>query len=290
MRYFKKLLLNLAVLATEVSLIWVTYNAFTHKFTPLVGALSVIGLIVLLWFLLHLSKRRGFRNQRPGMIKTTLAVIAIVAICAFAGVQPLAGYKDSLFNNIGNIVGDMGCTNTEVPQNTPSDDSNVVIPKSPSTTPVTEEPTPQTTPTTNMEEKALKIGKEVVEIVNYIRVERGSEALLWDDKLYDYSLAHSKNMAEEERLFHTDINKSYAENAWGGEGSKSWGAEDIVESWMTSPKHRTWLLCPHLKHVAVGVAYSDYGMYASWTFWRKETTHSDWWYQYNPENPPEWWY
>ena len=97
-------------------------------------------------------------------------------------------------------------------------------------------------------------------------------------------------MANQRELFHSDMNLPYAENAWGGEGSKSWGAETIVNSWMNSSKHRTWLLCPHLKHIAVGIAYSNNGMYASWTFWRNETVDSDWWYQYTPDSPPEWWY
>jgi len=138
--------------------------------------------------------------------------------------------------------------------------------------------------------KELRIGLEVVELVNAIRKERGSPEFVWDDKLSEYSLAHSRDMASEGRLFHSDMLLPYGENAWGGEGSKSWGAEKIVETCMNSPKHRTWLLCPHLKHVTVGIAYSSNGMYASWTFWRKETTRSDWWYQYTPDNPPEWWY
>ncbi len=137
--------------------------------------------------------------------------------------------------------------------------------------------------------RELRIGLEVVELVNTIRKERGSPELAWDDKLYEYSLAHSNNMAKEGRMFHTDMYLPYGENAWWGGGS-SWEAKNIVESWMTSPKHRTWLLCPNLKRIAVGIAYSNNGMYASWTFWRSETRKSDWWYQYTPDNPPEWWY
>ncbi len=158
-----------------------------------------------------------------------------------------------------------------------------------SITPVTKPATLSSNPVSD-EQRALSIGKQVVTIVNSIRAERGSPELIWDDTLYEYSLAHSKDMAQQRRLFHTDINLPYGENAWGGEGSKSWSAKTIVESWMGSPKHRTWLLNPHLKHVAVGIAYSSNGMYASWTFWKGETIHSDWWYQYTPDNPPDWWY
>jgi uncharacterized protein YkwD len=142
------------------------------------------------------------------------------------------------------------------------------------------------------EEKAQKLetlGHEVVDLVNAIRAERGTSPLTWDDELYQYSKSHSEDMASQERLFHTPMGESYAENAWGGEGSTSWTASDIVESWMSSQYHRTWLLCPHLQHVAVGIATSDDGMYASWTFWVNETYDSDWWYQYG-STPPDWWY
>jgi hypothetical protein len=140
------------------------------------------------------------------------------------------------------------------------------------------------------EQKLLKIGQDVVSIVNEIRSKQGINPLTWDDKLYTYSKEHSIAMAQRKELFHTDINESYGENAWGGEGSHNWTAQTMVDSWINSPKHRTWLLCPNLKHIAVGVAYSNNGMYASWTFWRGETTQDDWWYQYTPDTPPKWWY
>jgi len=131
--------------------------------------------------------------------------------------------------------------------------------------------------------------RQVVDLVNDIRVGRGSNSLIRDDELYTYSKEHSESMASRQELFHTPMDRPYAENAWGGEGSTSWTASDIVETWMSSPPHRTWLLCPHLKHIAVGIATSDSGMYASWTFWRSETWDADWWYV-NGASPPDWWY
>ena len=138
--------------------------------------------------------------------------------------------------------------------------------------------------------RELKIGLQVLENVNAIRMKRGSPKLQWDDTLYAYSLGHAKDMAYQRRLFHTSMNESYAENVWGGQGSRSWTAKTIVNGWMNSKMHRTWLLCPNLRHVAVGIAYSPNGMYAAWTFWRSETQSSDWWYVYTPDTPPSWWY
>jgi len=131
--------------------------------------------------------------------------------------------------------------------------------------------------------------RSVVAQVNIIRVGRGIAPLVWDNTLYVYSKQHSEEMASQKMLFHTPAGVPYAENAWGGEGSTSWKATDIVNGWMSSDFHRTWLLCSHLQHIAVGIAISDTGMYASWTFWVGETQQSDWWYQYGT-NPPSWWY
>jgi len=130
---------------------------------------------------------------------------------------------------------------------------------------------------------------EVLALVNSERSSRGTAPLIWDDNLHEIAREHSIEMASRGELFHSSMYEPYAENCWGGEGSTFWGAEDIAEGWMTSDKHRTWLLCPHLKHVGVGIATSATGMYASWTFWRSETWDSDWWYV-NGNEPPEWWY
>jgi len=119
---------------------------------------------------------------------------------------------------------------------------------------------------------------EVVEIVNSIREEKGIRPLVWDDQLYQYSKKHSEEMASKRKLFHSSMYESYAENCWGGEGSTGWDANDIVNSWMSSPNHKTWLLCSNLHHVGVGIVITDTGMYASWTFWRRETSESDWRY------------
>jgi len=55
------------------------------------------------------------------------------------------------------------------------------------------------------ENKELRIGIEVVELVNTIRQERGSPVLLWDEKLYEYSKAHSEAMANRQDLFHSEV-------------------------------------------------------------------------------------
>lgn len=95
-QYGIKLLLNLCIIGLEISLIWTGYNAFTQQWSPIWGAVIFIGNIAILWICLSIVRQRKFRWQRPGLFKTTLALIAVAIICTFAGIQPLASYKDSL--------------------------------------------------------------------------------------------------------------------------------------------------------------------------------------------------
>ena len=140
--------------------------------------------------------------------------------------------------------------------------------------------------------KIETLEREVLTLVNSERSSRDIAPLIWDDELHEIAREHSREMARRGELFHSSMYEPYAENCWGGgPGSLYYNtASDIVSSWMGSPKHRTWLLCPHIKHIGVGIAVSDEGMYASWTFWRSETSYSDWWYANGSDSPPDWWY
>lgn len=259
-----KLALNLAILAGFVMLIWYGYLLFTHKVAPLVGSIVfIVGIVV--WIILIRILRRRYKWTKPSFKLITFSVTAIVLILTFAGVQPLASYKDNLIENFKTAQAEWAAERER-----PEAERAAV-----------EEEAERR----NIEE----LEHNVVALANVIRNERGSTPLIWDSELYTYSKQHSEDMASQKRLFHTSMYEPYAENAWGGEGSTSWTASDIVESWMSSDFHRTWLLCPHLQHIAVGIAISDTGMYASWTFWRSEPNYSDWWYA-NGTTPPDWWY
>jgi len=277
-----RLILNLSALSLLGLLIWSGVSLFTQQFmeSPLIGSLLFLfELAVFIWLCRVVSKNSW---RQPSMKLTVISLICLFVVFAFAGVQPFSDYKDEVARKVTNVIS----TQREEAERRSAEAKAKEIDRlrnlgvsDPSS--VVEELS------TNRE---LKIGLEVLETVNAIRKERGSSELQWDDKLYEYSIAHAKDMAAQKRLFHTSMYEPFAENAWGGEGSKSWTAQTIVDSWMNSRMHRTWLLCPNLRHVAVGVAYSTNGMYAAWTFWRSETSYSDWWYQYTPDNPPEWWY
>jgi len=262
---------NLTIISGFVGLVWYGYNVFMHKVDPLVGALLfLLGLAAFIVLIRYMPRR--YRRIAPSFKLTTFAVLCIVVVFTFAGVQPLAGYKSTMVQSLVDKKDewDAGAEERQTEREQKADEKAQQVAVE--------------------ERQSLEdIEREVVGLVNTIRVERGSKPLQWDDELYVYAKRHSVAMASRGELFHTPVGKPYAENCWGGEGSKYWDAGDIVESWLTSPPHRTWLLCPNLKHIAMGIAYSDNGMYASWTFWVDEPKRSDWWYS-NDGEPPAWWY
>jgi uncharacterized protein YkwD len=270
-----KLALSLAILAGFGALIWYGYLLFTHKVSPVIGSIVfIVGIAV--WVILIRILRRRYKWTKPSFKLTTFSVIVIVLILTFAGVQPLASYKDNLIENVKTTQAEWAAEREKAEAERAAEEEA--------------EKARETLEETEKEKKDIEeLEHNVVELVNLIRTDRGSTPLIWDNELYIYSKEHSQDMASQRRLFHTPVGESYAENAWGGEGSTSWTASDIVESWMSSPPHRTWLLCPHLQHIAVGIAISDTGMYASWTFWVGEPQESDWWYA-NDTSPPSWWY
>jgi len=146
--------------------------------------------------------------------------------------------------------------------------------------------------TENAQSEIEALEHEVLALANSERLSRDIALLIWDEDLHEIAREHSEEMAIQGELFHSSMYEPYAENCWGGgPGSLYYNtASDIVEGWMGSSLHRTWILCPHLRHIGVGIAISDNGMYASWTFWRSETSHSDWWYSNGSDSPPDWWY
>jgi uncharacterized protein YkwD len=243
---------------------------------------------VALWFwIAAILRRPRYRYRNPKFKLTFIVVLAIVLVCTFAGIQPLSSYKDNLFTSIGNYLEER---RLEREAATKAAEEARIKAEEAAQAEAARKAVEETEAAAEQRVKNIsEMERTVVELVNGLRADRGVSPLLWDDQLYAYSKKHSEDMAMQKSLFHSSIDEPYAENAWGGEGSTSWTATTIVNSWMSSPMHRTWLLCPRLRHIAVGICISDTGMYASWTFWRNEPLYEDWWYQEGTD-PPDWWY
>jgi hypothetical protein len=95
-----RLVLNLSLLSLLGLLVWSGVLLFSQRFTqtPLAGSLMfVFEFAVFIWLCRVVS--RNSRRQ-PSMKLTVFSVIGLFLIFSFAGVQPLAAYKDSAFNSM----------------------------------------------------------------------------------------------------------------------------------------------------------------------------------------------
>ena len=125
------------------------------------------------------------------------------------------------------------------------------------------------------EEKELDprlIAKDIFSIVNKERQNQGLYKLIYDEKLADVALVHSKNMAKYGFLSHEDrerrspqerINMYYPEVIYGESGEnigysqgiyKEAVAKNLMQTWMNSPDLRANILSDQYSHIGAGIA------------------------------------
>lgn len=95
-----KLLFSLLEVASLVGVIIIGYLAFTHQLPPIVGAVSFIVIIGFFIWLTIVLRKPAMHYRTPNFMLVALSLVGILLIFAFAGVEPLSDYKDSLLNYI----------------------------------------------------------------------------------------------------------------------------------------------------------------------------------------------
>lgn len=100
-KYLTNLGLNLLLAFCGIMVVVSLVALFSHSWSPINSVLLVILWCVGAWVILY------FRNKKftghPTMTSTNIIVIVIILLCAFAGVQPMASYKDKISNKFDNI-------------------------------------------------------------------------------------------------------------------------------------------------------------------------------------------
>lgn len=246
----------LLFMAASIAIAVYAYANLEEFGRPAAIGIMTAAVIVAIWSAAKLRQLWLYRPWSPSLSRVLLVAVIVALLgcttAAYSHIEPLSTAKTSVvswFSKAGETVGGW------------------------------------------FEEKPIsEVESEALELVNVERANRGIPPLQWDESLHEIAREHSQAMADRGSMFHSSVSAPYAENCWWSGGSiHNASAHDIVTSWMGSDKHRTWLLCPNLKHAAAGIVESDEGLWASWTFWRNETTHSDWWYS-NGGTPPPWWH
>jgi uncharacterized protein YkwD len=95
-----RILLNLSLLSLIGLIIWTCIKLFSIQFlqNPLIGSLVFMGELVFLIWLWRIVAKNSWR--KPSMKLTAFALVVIVVIFAFAGVQPITSYKDDAIGKV----------------------------------------------------------------------------------------------------------------------------------------------------------------------------------------------
>jgi uncharacterized protein YkwD len=275
-----RLLLNLSILSLLGLLVWSGIKVFSHQFvqSSLAGGLIFIAEFIFFIWMWRVVAKNSWRW--PSMKLSVFSLICLCVIFAFAGVQPMAGYKDRGFSAISSFFEKINQQNLQAKKSAPSP-TPIQTEVSPTFNPTTIRPTPTPVPATtnkpNNNEAAndiQSVERNAFNLINSERLKAGLSATSWDDKLYQLSVAHTQEMANRGELFHSPINGPIGEDAWGGHGYSRYSgtalAQVIIDSWMSSPLHKAWILHAPLKHSVVSIVSDANGQYASWTFWTSE--------------------
>jgi len=297
MQYLKKLFLNLVIITLDVLLILVSVKAFTHKLSPIIGVISVVGILTTFFLLITQVQNKHLRYRRPGMFKTTLVVILIAIIASFAGCQPLASYKDKAFDYISNLMASPNTNTITITNNITASTAPTIIPT------ITPTPTEETTKIAkpsldNISEQELKenpelqkiiddkkteeakriadriaqeeqqlisIEKQTFTFINTRRIVAGLRPITWNENLHNGARKWSETM-QSEGILHHDINGVYtyyfAECCYGASYSGYRTPEQTVDAWMNSSGHRAILMGAY-SIGAIGIA-KDSGFWATY--------------------------
>lgn len=249
----RKLFLSLLVIGGLVLATRTGYLLFSHQ-TDTIERDTIVFLVelgLLVWITSILRSYR-YRRRKHSFKLVFFSLLGIALVCAFAGIEPLASYKDRTVSFVGQAWQSI-MTPSQFPTPTPAEP-----------TPVPVKPVPTPTPTPQLPKKSLsELEQETFKLINIGRNRAGVPSAKWDAELYRLSKAHTQEMANQGKLFHTPIGASYAENCWGGKGYYRYSDDELpaamVKSWMSSPLHRAWLLHEPIRTSVVSIVITPDG-------------------------------
>jgi uncharacterized protein YkwD len=113
--------------------------------------------------------------------------------------------------------------------------------------------------------------ERLLALTNDVRVEHGRSALALDARLSRYAKAHSRQMAKEGRLFHSEDLAARLDGLEWTVGGENVGVAssltDLQEAFLASKPHRRNVLRKAYDHAAVGIVKSDGNLWVTVIFY-----------------------
>jgi len=96
-----KLLLCLLVIAGISTIIWTGYILFTGQMSPVTGTIVFLAEIAFFIWIITVLRSSRFRWRKPSFKLVFWPLVAIILVCAFAGIEPMSSAKDRVITWVG---------------------------------------------------------------------------------------------------------------------------------------------------------------------------------------------
>jgi glucan phosphoethanolaminetransferase (alkaline phosphatase superfamily) len=220
-----RLVLNLSLVSLLGLLIWSSFSLFNQQFmqSPLVGSLVfLLELAIFIWSCRVISKNSW---RQPSMKLTILSLLCLFLIFSFAGVQPMASYKDGLIDRTTNFVNE---------QKLKAEERRV------------EEENRRAVEKAAMDAAGV-VGeygfyKDYVVLFNEFRSENGRQPLVFDSTLNELATKRALEISQPGNFSHKGIERYNLGENIAMMAYSSDTASDLIELWASSPGHRSNML------------------------------------------------
>lgn len=220
-----RLFLNLSLLLALGVVIWTGIKLFSREFvySPLIGSLIFIGELVFFFWLWKIVAKNSWRW--PSMKLTVFSLMVIAIIFAYAGVQPVAYYKDQAINNWNTYWAEQKIVNEERQAQAKIDEEKRAADQR------AREAQDQT-----------ELNQDYAQLFNEFRATNGERPLVFDSNLNGIASLRALEISQPGNFNHDGIKQyNLGENiamlAYSTDSNAS-----LIQLWANSPGHRSNML------------------------------------------------
>ncbi|MFC1864481.1 CAP domain-containing protein [Chloroflexota bacterium] len=294
-----KLFLSLLVIAGLVDIIRRGYTLFTHQTDPIKNTIIFLVEVGLWFWIAAIIRSRRYRYSKPKFKLVLTTAIAVTLVCAFAGIEPLSSYKDTIFGSVSDYLEEQQ-TIREVAEKT-AEEARIKVEKAAeeeriqaealaiveAQKKIVEEEAKAESAAITEEQTITNLGQLIHQSINMERTVHRLSLLQINSTLTSLAEEHSKEMANYDYFSHDrmlgsrDFDWGIADGAGRGENifmmpeqlvipgrilSAEELASEITRGWMESPGHRQNILSSQFTHTGIGIAKDGIYYYVTQIF------------------------
>ena len=217
-----RLILNLSALSLLGLLIWSGFSLFTQQFmqSPLVGSLVFLVELAFFIWLCRVLLKNGWRQ--PTMKLTVFSLICLFLIFSFAGVQPMASYKDNAIDKIANFINEQ---EIKAEERKAAEENRRAVEKA------------------EMDSAGVvseyDFYEDYVVLFNEFRSENGRQSLVFDSELNELAAERAIEISQPGNFSHEGIKQYNLGENIAMMAYSSDSASELIELWASSPGHRS---------------------------------------------------